>query len=138
MDIEKTIRSQKGFNPYGVPGERLMIDRDLTAYFKSIINVESGRASLTNYRIVFCEPLSAVADRVCFPIITGIADMLRGGHPKIYLQIMLSEIALAEEKKHGFGKKVVFTMTDGKRHTLSFKDIPHWKSTLGNLGVNWP
>ena len=40
--------------------------------------------------------------------------------------------------EHGFGKKVVFTMTDGKRHTLSFKDIPHWKSTLGSLGVNWP
>jgi len=132
---ENEIHRQKEFNPWDVTGEYVIIDKVRASYFKSAINVDWGRAYLTNFRIVFCGESGNLMKLAAVPVF---AVMTASAFPKIHLQILLKDILSVEEKRYGFSKKTVFNTTDGKRYSLQLDDSASWKARLAEFGIIWP
>jgi len=131
-DLNEQTVKQKRFST--LQGESVLID-GLASYLKSSINVISGHAYLTNYRLIFCRKM----------LLTGMA--LFGGagfgyslgrkQTSISFQIALPDIRSIKKGKYGFSSKYTVETNIGQTYNLQFTDEAKWVELLISQNVDF-
>jgi len=130
QNLDGDLRAQTEFFPRS--WEKIEIYEELGSYIKSSLNVDVGKVSLTNRRIVFCGEIGAYMKLAAFGALTFLQ---KPKAPKIHFQVLLADILSIQIGKHGFSK--VFVVTDKLNKTYKFqvRDYSKWERVLSSYGV---
>lgn len=128
--LDDDLRDQKEFLPRAW---ETIIDEEMGAYIKSAINVDVGKITLTNRRIVFCGEMGTYTKLAVFG---ALAFLGAGKPPKIHFQIILDDLAKLEIVKHGFAKAFLATTKDGKKYKFQAGNMSSsWIDVFSNAGI---
>ena len=132
--LNSEIAKQREFRVVKELGELAVIEETLSSYIKNVLNVDIGKATLTNCRIVFCGNTGKWMMLAALPVL---AIIMTKAYPKIHLQVLLENILHTEIKKHGFSKKLVIHTKQGKSYSLGLRtnDLLAWQEQLKQAGI---
>lgn len=131
-DIIHQITQQNKFIP--LKDEEVLID-GLASYLKNVVNVISGHAYLTNYRLIFCRKMLLTSMALLGG--AGFGYSLGRKQTRITFQIPLSKIKLINKRKYGFSSKYSVETISGEKYNVQFTDEEKWVEILNTLDVNY-
>lgn len=128
--LDDDLRAEKEFFPHAWES---IIAEATGAYIKSAINVDVGKITLTNRRVVFCGDMGTYTKLAIFG---ALALLGAGKAPKIHFQVILDDLAKLEIVKHGFSKAYLATTKDGKKFKFQVGNMSDsWIDVFSNAGI---